>query len=156
MKLLLQNRQTELRVRTAAVRKLAEWLIAQWPGLKPLPPWSEIALIHTNNVGITPVNRATFGKDEPTDVISLTYHGMPGEPKASSGEVFVNAARALALGRTAQGTGRELALYIAHGLHHLAGASDRTPALRKAMLNEETTWLSKAEKAGLLKQLVSF
>jgi rRNA maturation RNase YbeY len=154
MKLLLQNRQTELRVRTPAVRKLIDWLIARWPELKPLPAWSEIALILTNDDGITPVNRATFGKDEPTDVISLTYLGMPGEPSASAGEIFVNAERARVIGRTAQGTSRELALYVAHGLHHLAGASDRTPALRKAMLNEEKAWLSKAGKAGLLKELV--
>jgi len=154
MKLLLQNRQTELRVRTPAVRKLISWLIAQWPELKPLPKWSEITLILTNDAGITPVNRATFGKDEPTDVISLTYHGMPGESPAPGGEVFVNAERARGIGRTARGAGRELALYIAHGLHHLAGASDRTPTLRKAMLNEEETWLSKAEKEGLLNKLV--
>lgn len=155
MKLLLQNRQAELRLRNAAVRKLIGWLIARWPELKPLAAWSEIALIVTNDAGITPVNRATFGKDEPTDSISLTYHGLPGEPPASAGEIFVNAERARAIGRTASGTGRELALYIAHGLHHLAGASDRTPALRRTMLNEENSWLSKAEKAGLLDKLVS-
>jgi rRNA maturation RNase YbeY len=131
-----------------------DWLIARWPELKPLPAWSEIALILTNDTGITPVNRATFGKDEPTDVISLTYQGMPGESSAPAGEIFVNAERARLVSRAAREIGRELALYIAHGLHHLAGASDRTPALRKAMLNEEKTWLSKAEKAGLLKELV--
>ena len=154
MKLLLQNRQTELRARIPAIRKLASWLIVQWPALNPLQAWSEIALILTSDDGMTPVNRATFGKDEPTDVISLTYQGMPGEPAAPAGEIFANAERARAVGRTARGTDRELALYIAHGLHHLAGASDRTPALRKAMLNAEKAWLSKAEKAGLLKELV--
>ena len=155
MKLLLQNRQNEVRLRTAAVRKLARWLIAQWPELKPLTTWTEIALIFTDDAGIIPINRATFGKDEPTDVISLTYHGMPGEPSASSGEIFINAEQARAVGRTAQGTIRELALYIAHGLHHLAGASDRTPTLRKAMLNEENVWLSKAARAGLLNKFVA-
>ena len=155
MKLLLQNRQTDARVRIPAARKLMGWLIARWPELKPLPAWSEIALIVTDDNGITPVNHSAFGKNEPTDVISLTYLGAPGESPAPAGEIFVNARRARALGRTARGTGRELALYIAHGLHHLAGASDRTPSLRRAMLNEERAWLSKAEKAGLLKELVS-
>ena len=153
MKLVLQNRQAETRIRTAAVRKLAAWLIASWPALKPLAAWTEIALIFTDDDGITPANRATFSKDGPTDVISLTYHGVPGEKPRSTGEVFVNAGRAQAIGRTEKGAGRELALYIAHGLHHLAGASDRTPALRRAMLNEENAWLSKAEKAGLLKDI---
>lgn len=154
MKLLLQNRQPELQVRTPAARELVGWLIARWLELKPLQAWREIALVVTNDTGITPVNHATFGRNEPTDTISLTYHGLPGEPSTSAGEIFVNAERSRAIGRTAQGAGRELALYIAHGLHHLAGASDRTPALRRAMLREETAWLSKAEKAGLLKELV--
>ncbi len=153
MKLVLQNRQEKARIRTAAVQKLAAWLIASRPELKPLAAWTEIALILTDDDGITPVNRAVFSKDGPTDVISLTYDSVPGEKPRSTGEVFVNAERAQAVGRTERGTGRELALYIAHGLHHLAGASDRTPALRKAMLNEENAWLSKAEKAGLLKEL---
>jgi rRNA maturation RNase YbeY len=154
MKLLLQNRQTKMPLRTAAVQKLVGWLISHWPELKPLAAWSEIDVIVTDDAGIMPVNRATFGKDGSTDVISLTYLGIPGESAASSGEIFVNAERAQAVGGTAMGTARELALYIAHGLHHLAGASDRTPRLRKAMLNEENAWLSKAEKAGLLNKLV--
>ncbi len=156
MKLLLQNRQSAVRLRAAAARKLATGLIAEWPALKPLTAWAEIALIFTDDDGITPVNRATFSKDGPTDVISLTYHGMPGEKSRATGEVFVNAQRARTVGRTEKGAGRELALYIAHGLHHLAGASDRTPALRRAMLNEETAWLSKAEKAGRLKDLARY
>lgn len=154
MKLLLQNRQPELQVRTPAVRKLMRWLMARWPELKPLQAWSEIALVVTNDAGITPINHATFGKSEPTDAISLTYHGLPGESAASAGEIFVNAERARAIGRTARGAGHELALYIAHGLHHLAGASDKTPALRKAMLNEEKACLNKAERIGLLKEIV--
>ena len=156
MKLLLQNRQTRVRIQATAARRLADWLITQWPELHPLSAWSEIALIVTDDDGITPVNHATFGINEPTDVISLTYHGMPGESSAPAGEIFVNAERARSIGRTATGTARELALYIAHGLHHLAGASDRTPALRKAMLNGEKAWLSKAEKAGRLNRLVYF
>ena len=154
MKLLLQNRQTEARAQIPAIRKLLRWLIAHSPELRQLDPWSEIVLILTNDDGITPVNRATFGKDEPTDVISLTYRGVPGEPATSTGEIFVNAERARVIGRDTRKTGHELALYIAHGLHHLAGASDRTPALRRAMLNEEKAWLAKAKEAGLLKELV--
>jgi rRNA maturation RNase YbeY len=153
MKLLLQNRQTDTGARIPAIRKLIRWLIAHSPVLGQLEPWSEIVLVLTNDAGIRPINRATFGKDEPTDVISLTYHGVPVEPATWTGEIFVNAERARVIGRDTRKTSRELALYIAHGLHHLAGASDRTPALRKAMLNEEKAWLAKAEEVGLLKEL---
>jgi ssRNA-specific RNase YbeY (16S rRNA maturation enzyme) len=67
----------------------------------------------------------------------------------------VNAQRALAVGRRGPGVERELALYIAHGLQHLAGASDRTPALRARMRKRELAWLKQAEKKGLLKALFS-
>ena len=154
MKLLLQNRQTERRVRAQAVRALADWLIARWPTLGTLAAWSEIALIVVDDDGMTPINHATFGKNKPTDVISLTYHGLPGESLKAAGEIFINAERACAIGRTTAGANREFALYLAHGLHHLTGATDRTANLRRAMLNEETTWLAKAGKNGLLKELI--
>ena len=53
MKLLLQNRQSAMRLRAAGVRKLATWLVAQWPALKPLTAWAEIALIFTDDDGWT-------------------------------------------------------------------------------------------------------
>ena len=155
MKLVFQNRQAALRVRIPAIRKLAGWLIAHWSELEPLATWEKITLVLTDDAGIVPVNLATFARNEPTDVISLTYRGLPGEKAAPAAEVFVNAERARSVGRNAPGTGRELALYIAHGLHHLAGASDRTPALRRAMLKEEKAWVRKAEKQGLLKNFWS-
>jgi rRNA maturation RNase YbeY len=156
MKLLLQNRQTNARARIPVIRKLIRWLIVHSSELRSLDRWNEIVLILTNDAGIKPVNRATFGKDEPTDVISLTYQGAPGGIERSTGEIFVNVERARFIGRDTRKTALELALYIAHGLHHLAGASDRTPALRRAMLNEEKAWLAQAQEAGLLKELVQF
>ena len=57
-------------------------------------------------------------------------------------ELVINAERALAEGRRrAGGAARELALYLAHGMDHLAGRDDDTPARRRAMRRRETRWL---------------
>ena len=88
-----------------------------------------------------------FGKGWPTDVISQPYTSPPG------GEVIVNVERALFVGGPGKQGEAELALYIAHGLHHLAGAVDRTPAQRRAMLRQERAWLRAAAKEGLLADL---
>ena len=55
---------------------------------------------------------------------------------------FYNLERARAEGRGRPGgPARELALYLAHGLDHLAGADDDVPARRRAMRRRETAWL---------------
>lgn len=108
----------------------------------------------TDDAGITAVNRAVFGKDEPTDVVTTPYLPLPGERAAVSAEIFVNVERAWKLGGTPGGAARELALYIAHGLHHAAGASDRTPRLRARMRREELAWLGRAVQEGALRTLL--
>ena len=56
---------------------------------------------------------------------------------------MVNSERAAAEGRGRPGgTSRELALYLAHGLDHLAGRDDAAPAERRAMRRRENGWLA--------------
>lgn len=83
-------------------------------------------------------------------MISFSYRPQPGGRGAGSGEVVVNAERAWQLGRDARRASAELALYIAHGLNHLTGASDHTARLRARMRRQELGWLKKAEAAGRL------
>lgn len=100
-----------------------------------------------------PVNRACFGKHRTTDVISLAYADDAGGPVGPSAEIFVNVE--LAVRRAGRGPAgqKELALYLAHGLDHLAGATDRTPRQRRAMLRREGAWLRAAASEGLLNNL---
>lgn len=100
------------------------------------------------------MNEAVFGKPEPTDVITVSYDALPGRTAPARAEIFVNAERALAIGRRGPRVSRELALYIAHGLQHLSGTSDRTPTLRAKMRRQETQWLGEAQKKGLLRRVV--
>ena len=109
-------------------------------------------LVLLDDEGITPLNKTYFGKEQPTDVISFAYDEQPGHT-GCTGEVMVNVDRAVQEGPARKGNTYELGLYIAHGCHHLMGASDETPALKDAMLAVETEWLEAADKARLLDNL---
>ena len=114
---------------------------------------SELTLILTDDDGITPINQAAFGKAGATDVISFAYPPRQRGCVAFMGEVVVNAERAWTLGPRHNGADRELALYIAHGIQHLTGASDHTAILRARMRRKERAWLNQAGKEGLLQGL---
>jgi rRNA maturation RNase YbeY len=136
-----------------AIRRLVLHLLKQAPELEPLTRWSELVLVLTDDDGIAPLNSAFLGKSAPTDVISFIYNRLPGEPGSGAGEVVVNVERAWQLGRTPQPSSHELALYVAHGLHHLTGASDHTPRRRARMRRRELAWLKKATASGHLQGL---
>lgn len=103
---------------------------------------------------IRSVNRRCFSKDMATDVISLTYQPVPGGHSQVAAEIFVNAELALKRARgDSRRAARELALYVAHGLDHLCGGRDETPAARAAMLRRENRWLREAEQIGLLQKV---
>ena len=113
-----------------------------------------VSLVLMDDEGMALLNQEYFGTSTPTDVISFLYDHMPGEPAGPSGEVIVNAERALAEGPGHGGCARELALYIAHGCHHLTGASDHTLALRARMRAVEERWLDEAEKQHVLRGII--
>jgi len=121
-------------------------------GVEPTRAWASLTVILTDDVGMTQAQQATFGRTEPTDVVSLRYDPVPPEKQKGDGEVVVNVQRAHDVGRRT-GPSRELALYLAHGCNHLTGASDHTPALRAAMRRNETAWLRKADRLDLLEGL---
>ena len=82
-----------------------------------------------------------FGVRLQTDVVVQAYEAVPGVCPATA-ELVLNAERALLEGgRRSGGPSRELALYLAHGLDHLAGYDDDTPSRRRAMRRRETAWL---------------
>ena len=72
---------------------------------------------------------------------------MP-DAEGASAELIINAERAREEGRgRSGGVARELALYLAHGLDHLAGFDDDTPKHRAAMRQRETRWLDAESEA---------
>jgi probable rRNA maturation factor len=85
---------------------------------------------------MTELNRRFLGRKEPTDVLSFP---MQDEDESDMfGEIVVCAdvaAREAAARKTPYDT--ELALYALHGLLHLLGYDDGTPAQRKRMRQRE-------------------
>ena len=151
MKIAVANQQKRFRISSARVRRLAAWLLQQ--ALEA--PWASLEIILTDDAGIVAANCAVFGRDYVTDVISLAYPPLPGE-QGGAGELIIDVAQAVREGaRRAGGPDRELALYLAHGCDHLAGADDATPRQRAAMRRRELRWLRAAARADLLMGLFS-
>ncbi len=92
-----------------------------------------------------------------TDVLVFDYPALPGRTAGRAADLLVNvpcAVRESARYPT-RSASRELALYVAHGLNHLTGASDATAAGRRAMRRRELRWLAEAEQRGLITGIVA-
>lgn len=100
------------------------------------------------------MHAAAMGSAKNTDVISYAYPPGPDVGPGHHGEVVVNVERAMELGPQYDGAERELALYLAHGCHHLTGADDQSPLERRRMRRVEKKWLEKADAQGLLTGLI--
>src|SRR5438477_8078658 len=102
----------------------------------------EISLAFVDNPTIHRLNQRYLGHDEPTDVLSFPL-SEPGAARLS-GELVLGAevarAQAAARGHDVQA---ELALYVIHGLLHLCGYDDHTPAEAGQMRARERRYLAR-------------
>jgi ssRNA-specific RNase YbeY (16S rRNA maturation enzyme) len=104
-------------------------------------PFGELTVVLTDEAAMPAYKAGCFGVRVQTDVVAQSYQAVPGVCPATA-ELVLNAERARTEGRRrAGGPARELALYLAHGLDHLAGRDDDTPVRRRAMRRRETAWL---------------
>jgi len=102
-----------------------------------------------DDTGITEVNETLLHHEGPTDVITVRYHAIPGEPEQGDvAELYVNVERAAQLSRRRWSAGHELALYLAHGCDHLAGEDDASLVQRIRMRMRELRWLREAKREG--------
>ena len=94
------------------------------------------------------VHLAVNGVEGPTDAITQGYDPMPGEEDGVYGEVYVNCERAAkcAPARAGWSASKELLLYVAHGMDHLSGADDASPADYDRMRRRELSWLRQLER----------
>lgn len=108
----------------------------------PELPWREITIHLQDDAGSDQIHQLVMNQPGATDVITQRYESLPGEPEGLIGELFVNVERAVTIPKRAPWTTeQELLLYIAHGMDHLTGANDATPAERTAMRRRELAWL---------------
>ncbi|MFO1490012.1 MAG: rRNA maturation RNase YbeY [Kiritimatiellia bacterium] len=154
MKIALTNRQTRYRAAPGGVRKLCAFLRPRVEALCPGLHLELLSLAWLDDDRIRALNLAHFGRDRITDVISFCYPPIPGAA-GHTGELLVNLDQAWNEGRLRAGPDRELARYIAHGMHHLAGAEDDTPARKRRMLSTEAAWIRAADAEGLVSGLLT-
>jgi probable rRNA maturation factor len=147
-RVLICNQQACARVDTRRLRALALWLLDRAAGLEPGFRLDELSIALVDDAGIAPINERFVKHPGATDVISFLFADV------ATGEVLLNVERACAVARRrGLDPSRELALYLAHGLQHLAGRDDATPRQRAAMGRVQAAWLRRAGPRRL-KQLV--
>jgi len=141
MNLQIDNRQNFVKLDRAGLRQLVHLLATRALRGERGTAWSGITVVLTNDRGIQTFKQAAFGYREITDVVTLRYAPSPADP-GIEGEIFINVQRAAAAPcRANWSPAHDLALYIAHGLDHLSGADDATPATRRRMRQRELRWL---------------
>ena len=141
---------TEPRVLLTRATRFATW-IAQHA--LDADDWNAITIVLTDDAGIADLNERFLQHKGPTDVISFTLDPVPGE-RGASGEIYVNVQRAVQRATGRWPASKELALYIAHGIDHLGGASDHTARLGARMRRRELQWLKRAEEAHVSLRLI--
>ena len=147
MRIHIHQRRTAAAIDRAALAALASRLAARAFG-PDAEPYAELSIMLVGDKDMPSCKERVFGIRIQTDVISLAYAAIPGIQPATA-ELVINAERALQEGANRPGgAARELALYLAHGLDHLAGHDDDTPAARRSMRRRETRWLDAEGPSG--------
>jgi len=135
------NRQRRVAVQTAAlqefaVRALEECLKLPAPKGTPdeLSRLREVSVILVSDRRMAELHRRFLQQKGPTDVITFQH-----------GEIFVSTETARRQARRfATSLGRELRLYIAHGLLHLHGFDDKKPVAAAEMKRAQERLVKKS------------
>ncbi|MHC4605863.1 MAG: rRNA maturation RNase YbeY [Planctomycetota bacterium] len=131
----ITNLQRKVRIpRKDAERIVRAVLRGEKAGKHPL------SLVFVTDRRIHALNRAFLRHDRPTDVIAFAFDDPA--PGGVRGEVVVSAERAA---REARDRGipvrEEVLRYVAHGVLHVLGYDDRTPAKKKKMWARQEKYL---------------
>ena len=107
-------------------------------------PFREVTVILQDDAFSAEVHEAINGVSGATDVITQRYDAMPGDEPGVYGELYVNVDQAVRAAPKRRGwsPAKELLLYVAHGMDHLSGADDLSPADYDCMRRRELGWLS--------------
>ena len=106
-------------------------------------PFRAVAVVLQDDAFSAEVHLAVNGAEGATDVVTQRYDAMPGEEPGVYGELYVNCDRALSAAPRRRGwsAAKELLLYVAHGMDHLSGADDLSPADYERMRRRELSWI---------------
>lgn len=136
------NSQRKVRVTLLRLQAFADAALALASGMTPrkggvLAELPQVDVILVSDARIAALHQQFMNIAGPTDVI--TFH---------HGEIFVSVETAKANARRFRTTSdAEIRLYIAHGLLHLQGFSDKTAAAARTMAKTQERIVAEAEAA---------
>ena len=147
MKISVRNLQSDVPLSVTRLRRVAREVAAHLVKARGLS-LAEVSVAIVNDVESARVNGAFLRHRGPTDVITFS-HALPPPFKNGScrvGEIVISAPRARAQARQYhRPLAEELARYIVHGLLHLTGSDDATPAQRRTMRRAENVLLARLQ-----------
>ena len=128
------DRQKVLRGSARSVERLVRRALAA-EGVKE----AEIGVVLVDDRRIAAIHRRWLGVPGPTDVITFDLSTGPARPAPFlAGDIVVSVETARRVARQVGWTPRqELLYYVVHGLLHLTGHDDLTPAARRGMRARE-------------------
>ena len=140
MRVLITVRQASLPINRQLIRKVLRRVAAEegWTG--------DLSLAIVDDPQMAALNARFAGKGEPTDVLAFPYGDGDGDGLA--GEIVVSAETAERAAASFDETPeREVLRYCVHGLLHLCGYDDRTPAARRRMTARQERFLAGGDPA---------
>lgn len=126
MKTSLRNRHTKSRPALSSLRPL----LRRWEKLLPVRI-ADLSVVFLGDQEMADLHGRLMDDPTPTDILTLDYgKGMA--------EIFISLDTTKRQAAENKNTfSGELRLYLAHGLLHLSGYNDKTPAQRKLMRSAE-------------------
>ena len=144
MKVEVEGRLPKVLALTKAELKAAAAEFAARSSARIGVPFREVTVVLQDDAASDEAHRAIMDVAGATDVITQGYEAIPPEPEGIYGELYVNCDQALRVApkRRTWSPGKELLLYVAHGMDHLSGADDLTSSGYDRMRRRELSWLS--------------
>ncbi|MCK4303175.1 MAG: rRNA maturation RNase YbeY [Candidatus Eisenbacteria sp.] len=136
----LLNRQRKLKLESDALRSLVKWVLEG----EGADPDCHVELVLLRDGPMAELNAQYRGRSGATDVLAFQTdpEGWPAEEAPLWGTVVVSVDRAVQqASERGLKTGAEIRRLVVHGLLHLAGYRDGTPAERARMRRRENRYL---------------
>lgn len=152
MKIKSENRNPKRKVDLSKVKRVASFT------LKELRKKSaKINIVFFSNQKVRALNRRYFGRDTSTDVIAFpagpgqkgkNAFWPPDEDSHFLGEIAISSDKAYENAKVCKTSFfDEIALYVIHGILHLAGYEDTTKKKKDLMRRKENDLFQKAKRA---------
>lgn len=136
----VKNRHRFYRLNTSLIRRLVSLIKKALK--KPLK--MELEVIFLDEDAMTALNKTFKNKDRPTDVLSFELGRREFGLKRSMGEIFISLDAVCENAKIFKTDfGRELALYLIHGILHLSGYEDSKSKARLKMAKKEDEILNR-------------